>query len=505
MNFPLLADHDTVRALPVPGGSATQTLQGLSDIRRYFHRNRRPVFFIGPTNFNLLGIERWCNNFHHVNLIDCYDGRDPNVFVAPDIGQSEFSSIEDINNHLLRRPEVAEYLHSFGERPVAVFLMFDATTEALARELGVEIWFPSAQLRARLDDKIETVRVGRAAGVESVPNVLAPVESYAQLRQVAAGLGEDLVLQTAYGDSGHTTFFVSDEADFRRHAAHIVGEGEIKIMRRLDCRSAAIEACVTRHGTIVGPLVTELVGFAEATPYRGGWCGNEMFADSFDEATRARARDMTRRFGAQLASLGYRGYFELDFLIDRADGSVYLGELNPRITGISALTNMAAFAHADAPLFLFHMLEFSGVDYELDVDAINRRWASPENIDSWSQLVIKSTGPQVMRVVEAPPSGIWRAAGDGRGARFQRAASMPDSLLHADDAFFLRITGAGDWVYQGADLGIVLARGRWMDRDFQLDARARRWIDALVGAFRYAPQQPSAQAMPGANAMPALK
>ena len=69
---------------------------------------------------------------------------------------------------------------------------------------------------------------------------------------------------------------------------------------------------------------------------------------------------MAFRFGNQLIKEGYRGYFDLDFLIDEKDGEVYLGELNPRICGASSITNHSAFAYADAPLFLFHLMEFSG-------------------------------------------------------------------------------------------------------------------------------------------------
>ena len=45
--------------------------------------------------------------------------------------------------------------------------------------------------------------------------------------------------------------------------------------------------------------------------------------------------------------VGYRGYFDLDFLIDQDSGDVYLGELNPRVCGASPMTNHAAFAYAD--------------------------------------------------------------------------------------------------------------------------------------------------------------
>ncbi|WP_457661624.1 hypothetical protein [Sinorhizobium medicae] len=78
---------------------------------------------------------------------------------------------------------------------------------------------------------------------------------------------------------------------------------------------------------------------------------------------------------------GYHGYFNLDFLIDE-NNEVYLGELNPRISGASSLTNQAAFAYADAPLSLFHLMEFSGIEYNIDVKELNDRWASEEFIDS---------------------------------------------------------------------------------------------------------------------------
>ena len=139
-------------------------------------------------------------------------------------------------------------------------------------------------------------------------------------------------------------------------------------MKRIEPLGATLEACVTRCGTVVGPLLTELVGAPELTPYRGGWCGNEVFAGAFDAKLRATARRYTQRLGDQLYAEGYRGYFDCDYLIDRDGGDLYLGELNPRICGASPLTNHAAFAYADAPLFLFHLLEFSGVDFDLDVD-----------------------------------------------------------------------------------------------------------------------------------------
>ena len=195
-------------------------------------------------------------------------------------------------------------------------------------------------------------------------------------------------------------------------------------------------------------MMTELVGFEELTPYKGGWCGNEIFADPFGRAIRDKTRRMTYAIGERLKEEGYRGYFELDFLIDEDTDQVYLGELNPRITGASSITNHAVFALADMPLFMFHLLEWMDVDYELSVRQINQRWARPENIDTWSQLVIKHTADTVGIVTEAPPTGIWRMDDAGE-VGFSRYDTHRRAVESEREAFFLRITGAGRLLVRG--------------------------------------------------------
>lgn len=481
---------------------ARKPLKNISEIRRFFHRNDQPIYFVSATNFNLLGLDEWVKNFKYINYIDCYDGRHPNVLVPSEAPHAEFTSIEDINNYLLGHKEVVDFIDARGGKPKFVFLMFDEKTEELAKELGAQVWFPKAKLRTRVDNKIETVRIGDKAGVPSAPNTLSVVESWEHLQEVSkeAGLGGDLVLQSAFGDSGHTTFFIKSESDFRQHEHEIVGEGEIKIMKRLVCRGSAIEACATKQGTIVGPLMTEMVGFKELTPYRGGWCGNEIFSTAFSPKVRNKARELTFKFGEQLRKEGYRGYFELDFLIEEKTGDIYLGELNPRITGVSSMTNHAAFAHADAPLFLFHLLEFSGVPFELDVNELNNRWADQANIDSWCQMVVKHTDDTVDIVTHAPETGIYKMQDDGTLV-YDRFDYHRRAVESEKEAFFLRILGPGDFRYEGADLGILVTRGRAMDNRFRLTGRSAQWIDGIKDQFSAKPLPSAAPSEPAFKIM----
>ena len=130
-----------------------------------------------------------------------------------------------------------------------------------------------------------------------VPNVLGRATSYEGLLELAstAGLGEDLVVQMPYGDSGKTTFFVQSDKDWDKHAAkHPVVEEELKVMRRIRNRALAVEAVITRHGTLVGPIMADLTGHPELTPYKGGWCGNDVFPGVLTSDQRGRVRTLTQ-------------------------------------------------------------------------------------------------------------------------------------------------------------------------------------------------------------------
>ena len=446
-------------------GAGRRPLRGIAEIRHFFRTNTTPIFFLGATPFNLLGLDRWVRNFDYITYYDAWDGAHPRVFTPKDKPYIEFESGEEINNYLLQHDEVKAYMQRGGGRPKVAMVFFDEETEKICTELGYDLILPSAALREHLDSKIVTTRLGDEAGAPSVPNILTSVNSWDELVQetTAAGLGTDVVLQTPYGDSGKTTFFLTKQEDWDKNADDIVGQQQ-KIMKRINNRGIAVEAVLTRHGTLVGPFMTELIGHPELTPYKGGWCGNEMYPDALSGQSRVKANQLVRRLGDRLAGEGYKGFFEVDVLIDTDTGDVYLGELNPRISGASSITNVTAGAYSDMPLFLFHLLEFMGVEYELDVDEINRRWEDLASVDLWSQMIIKETSSIVEQLTVVPRTGQWYLDDAGE-LRFRRAALDWHQLQNENECFFLRIYNPGDYRWKGSDLGVLVTKGRLQTED----------------------------------------
>jgi len=365
-----------------------------------------------------------------------------------------------------------------------LFVMFDADTEELAGELGLDIALPPRALREHIDSKITTTQLAGEAGIECAPNVLARAKSFKQLMERArkAKLGTDLVVQTPYGDSGRTTFFITNEEQWDEHSEKLDGE-ELKIMRRIEHLPGTVEACATRHGTLVGPIQTDITGFEELTPYRGGWCGNDVFPGVFDKSTRDSIRAMARKLGDTLYAHGYSGVFCVDFLVENSSGQVYLGEINPRISGASPLTNLLTSKYGGVPLFLFHLLEFLDVDWEVDLKKMQKRW---ETYDEWSQLVLKQTDDAVEKITRAPSSGLWQMREDGT-IEFVRLVTTWHTVGHDDEAFYLRVYGTDEYRYKGGDLGVIVTRGRMQTDDRQLTDRAKAWSTGITSLFHGTP------------------
>src|ERR1700691_3477837 len=119
-----------------PGGVSANrpVLRSLSDIYRYFRKNTRPIYFVSPTPYNLLGIDEWVGDFRYVTYFDSFDGAHARSFSPAHAGPREFETFESVNTYLLGNKEVIDHIRAHGPGQV-LFVMFDEQTEELANGL----------------------------------------------------------------------------------------------------------------------------------------------------------------------------------------------------------------------------------------------------------------------------------------------------------------------------------------------------------------------------------
>ena len=85
-------------------------------------------------------------------------------------------------------------------------------------------------------------------------------------------------------------------------------------------------------------------------------------------------------------------------------------------------------------------------------------------------------------ITESAPTGQYTVDRSG-SLVFKRAALDWHQLQNENEAFFLRIYGAGDYRWKGADLGVIVTKGRMQhaigDGPFSLTIRAKHLITAI--------------------------
>ena len=91
------------------------------------------------------------------------------------------------------------------------------------------------------------------------------------------------------------------------------------------------------------------------------------------------------------------------------------------------MTSQAMLEAGSVPLLLFHLLEWFGADYELDVAAYTQQWLRAERLASWSQMILEHTSEEPVIVYSAPQTGIWRMRSDGT-LQFVRSAFQPGAI-----------------------------------------------------------------------------
>ena len=477
----------------------TATLRTLEEIQTYLAESPQPIFYLSRSATNLLGVDRAVGGFRYITLSDSWDGKNPRCFSPSNVPKLEPRGNINVVNWLLQNDQVQAHIAEHtpaGYTPQIAIAMFDEESERLCAELGYTLIMPSLALRKHLDSKIVTTELGNEAGTFSVPNVLTTITGWEDLRQQAeaGGLGDSLVIQLPYGDSGRTTYFVNSREDFDKIAGEISGAGNsaptIKVMRYINHQPLATEAVITSAGTVVGPVLREITGHPELTRYKGGWAGSEMYPSLVSDETRARVSDVVQRFCDRLAQEGYRGILEVSTLLDTDTGEVYLGELNPRISGSSSHSNLQGLStapgstatHRALPLFAFHVLEYSGADFTLDLEAIHAASSAAVHGQTWSTLVIQHKRDATERTTVAPRTGRYRITADG-ALEFVSPDIDWQEIQEPDEAFWFRSSGVGEIVSTGVDIGMLITRRRSQEDHYALTEGTKRLIPAIQSKY----------------------
>ena len=264
--------------------------------------------------------------------------------------------------------------------PIFVLYKSSQTIEHLAKKFNWRIAANKYKSYKKLEDKTLFKKLLRELNIKEIPgeiNVLGNLN----YKELAIKYPEGFVVQEPMAGGGKGTFFIHTEEEFNdclaelKNTFELVASSKLVITQFIKGYAPSVTACVTQHGILQLPPQLQLIdiaGLHSSLKGNGVFCGHDWSAAKEIEKRASREMSLiTKKIGEFLKKEGFRGIYGIDFLVSDVDGSVFPVELNPRFLGTFPVSTLVQLKKGELPLIAFHILEFAGEKYKIDVNQLN--------------------------------------------------------------------------------------------------------------------------------------
>ncbi|MBU1084830.1 MAG: hypothetical protein ABIJ43_03305 [Candidatus Beckwithbacteria bacterium] len=367
----------------------------IEEIKELFPRDCG-VVGVGVTGFPRSGLAYLLPNYKILSLLETVDlkairEKCEAVSVEKDLGgvmPEKFNT-----SGILEIKEVRDFLQRLN--PCKLFLYkASVVTDRIVKEVGAKLLSTPGYIRKVFENKKEFRVDASKAGLKIPKGVTLLIEDLtdAKWEEFKEELGERLVFQlTDYTIGGGLgTFFIDNKEDLKEFREFVerrriirVEAGQViewvNVTERISGRQASMAGCATFYGTVACVLQNQIMDQPELAALAGRsgvWLGQDWQV-RFSKKAQLRAEEQVKKWGEYIYKKGYKGIFGLDLMVTNED-EVYAIECNSRYTGAFPVLTMAQLANHEMPIDVWHLLEWMGVEYEMDIDEVQKVYREPK-------------------------------------------------------------------------------------------------------------------------------
>jgi len=373
--------------------------------------------------------------------------------------------------------DIAELLDGSPGNWIAASTNASPALRQVAARLGIPYVGPQPELCHWLNDKTNFLPALPQIGLPRLSGQWLRLQdaNYAELQ---TQFGKSFVAQMTRGVSGSGTHFIGCAEDYAQVGSER-GDALMWVARDVGDLSLNINALATEEGTAVGYPSVQLAGVPELCRKRGQYCGNDYAATASLAAKIVnQVVEQTARIGAWLTSLGHRGLFGLDFVVERESDQAFAVDLNPRWQGSTWLLGQAQYGLGRFPLPVAELAYKMGVLSAAEVLQQADEFLLPVQVSQFSLHNFETQWSVVGNELEPGIYSFSRGFTDPRRTLQVRELDEDDFLLVAVPQRGLNVAPEGH-IVRGCSRGAIYDAGQ--ERLFAQPASMLRQLYLALG------------------------
>ena len=377
--------------------------------------------------------------------------------------------------------------------------------DKIVKDLKLKLMSTAGAIRNPLENK----RIFREelvkAGIKPIQGETLKVKDLTQKKweEFKQKLGDRLVFQLAdsVNGGGAGTFFVKDKQDFRKFR-EIVREKEINkdkdlewvnVTKFIQGEAASIIGCATKYGVVCGRLQKQIIDQPELGSIEGRagvWQGHDWNLHFSPEA-QAEGEKLCRQWGEYIYKKGYKGIFGVDVMVDK--NKIYPIECNARYTGAFPVLTMMQVEAGVMPFDVWHLAEWLGLDYEMDLEEVNKLYRQPMK---GAQIVMHNLEKEEVKVTKSMKAGVYQINSKSQilnSKQFQSSNLQIKYMregfslldLRADNEFLLadRVVEKGSFLKSRSRMGRLVFKRQIVDKEGRLLPEIRGVVRQVYDGF----------------------
>jgi predicted ATP-grasp superfamily ATP-dependent carboligase len=366
------------------------TIRNLITLKLFFQQIKTPIFGVGVYAFNRLCLENIISNYRILALRYSLDTKiiekDIKVLsLEKGMGTKHIREPRNATT-VIRHSKTKKYLKKFKNPAILVYKPSTKMEQTCQKNNWLLMANPSNFGKELFEDKIKFRRILQNLDLPVIPSKVTSIDKL-HYGHLINKYGLPFVIQHPTKGGGKGTFFINNQEDFDKafkkltkkwdpeNEKKVVPPTKVIVAQFIQGPSPSITGCVTKHGILSTNLQYQILDIPQLyNPQKGSglFCGHDWTNSNFDPEISQQAYTFVEKVGQYFKQLDYKGIFGLDFVLDKDNKKLYALECNPRLLGSYPTLNMAQLLNNEPPILAFHVLEFLGIDYQIDLEEINR-------------------------------------------------------------------------------------------------------------------------------------